>query len=271
MIEGFLEEYFKDIKKVSEFHFDFLLKNRFKFPKVNYLEVKRFIDTATNFLKDIDPDFLNSLANKLYKDIQALYEFYSKFKKKVEYDEVVFYREYLENLEEYKRLNEKYNNLKKQIEALNSVVSKTEERIKNFEDTKDEDKIKELKKLKKNYVDAIYELSKIKEEYEKVKKELKELEEKEKLKFMPKFKTYKEKYLKLMEKIIATKLYYFDRLLWECAKKSDEIQKFFIRSHIQGDFSTKTFIDYFIKNIDVSIANDGDWIMYLRKISKVIE
>ncbi|GAB6045843.1 hypothetical protein JCM11957_14410 [Caminibacter profundus] len=78
-------------------------------------------------------------------------------------------------------------------------------------------------------------------------------------------------HLKKLEKIINVKLYYFDKLLWYNASKSNLIVEFFNKSNINGDFSTKTFIKYFLKNIDMSKSHNSDWLIYLQKILKVVE
>lgn len=78
-------------------------------------------------------------------------------------------------------------------------------------------------------------------------------------------------HLKKLEKIINVKLYYYEKLLWFKASESYEIKKFFESSNIDGDFSTKTFINYYLKNLDESKSSNGDWLKYLKKILKVIE
>jgi len=265
-LDQFLNEYFKTIKEVNDFHFKYLVENGFIFPKINYLELSRFLETATNFLLDIDPNLLEGVGEKLYQDIKSLYEFYGSFKKKVKYSEIVFYKEYLENLERYVRLKKRYEELKKAIENYNDTIKFSEEKLK-FIGEKDPN----YKKLKKQLVDAIYELSKHREEFSKVRDSLKELEKSESLKFFPKFNELKKIHLKKLEKILNVKIFYFDKLLWYRARQSVLVRKFFERSHIEGDFSTKTFIKYYLKNIDMKKAKNSEWIFYLNNLLKVLD
>jgi hypothetical protein len=266
MLERFLDDYFDLIKKVNDFHWDYLTKNKFKFPKANYIELKKFIDTATNFLRDIDINILNGLAGKLYQDIESLYNFYNDFYKKSKYTEYVFYREYLESIEKYKKLGEKVKNLKKSMEEYNLTIQASEEQLKKISE-----KDPNYKKIKKTYVDSIYELSKVKDEYHNVKSEMIKIEKREEMRFFPKFNKLKEINLKKLEKIINTKLYYFEKILWFNASKSPLVIKFFNDSHIEGNFSTKTFIKYFLKNIDISKSSNSKWYLYLQKMLKVAE
>jgi DNA repair exonuclease SbcCD ATPase subunit len=266
VLEEFFDNYFKLIKEVNDFHFEYLVSNKFKFPKTNYLELKKFIDTATNFLSDIDEHILNDLAGKLYNDINSLYKFYKDIKNKTKYVELVFYQEYLEKKEEYRTLKEEYEQLKKSMEEYNSAIAKFEEQLKTLKkDTP------EYKKVKRNYVDTIYELSKNKDRFYQVKEELERLEKEEERKFFPKFEKLKDLHIKKLEKILNVKLYYFEKLLWHNASNSQAVVKFFETSNIDGDFSTKTFIKYFLKKIDPSKTQDSEWYSYLQKMLKVAE
>jgi hypothetical protein len=266
MLEEFLDNYFDLIKKVNNFHWEYLTTNKFRFPKANYIELKKFIDTATNFLSDIDKNILEGLAGKLYQDVNSLYNFYNDFYKKSKYTEYVFYREYLETIEKYKKLNEKVHNLKKSMEEYNLTIQTTEEQLKKISE-----KDPNYKKIKKTYVDSIYELSKIKDEYYEAKNEMTKIEKREEMCFFPEFNKLKEINLKKLEKIINTKLFYFEKILWFNASKSPLVVKFFNDSNIEGDFSTKTFIKYFLKNIDISKSSNSEWYLYLQKMLKVAE
>jgi len=266
MLSEFLDNYFNNIKKVNEFHWNYLTTNHFKFPQNNYIELKRFIDTATNFLSDIDKDILSNLAGKLYQDINSLYEYYNEFYKKSKYSEYIFHKEYLETIEKYKKLKDEVEKSQKSMEEYNNIIQSSEEQLKEM--SKDD---LAYKKIKKRYVDAIYEFSKVKEEFYKVKKDMVEIEKSEQTKFFPEFNKLKEHNLKKLKKIINVKLYYFEKILWFNASKSPAVIKFFDDSNIEGDFSTKTFIKYFLKNIDVSKSSNSEWLGYLQKMLRVVE
>jgi len=265
-LQEFLDEYFALIKKVNNFHWNFLIENQFVFPKNNYMDLKRFIDTATNFLRDIDDKLLVGLTGKLYQDIDSLYTYYKKFKNETQYIEVVFYKNYLDSLEEYREVKEKVEKLKSKIEEYSDLISKSEEELKYITE-----KDPSYKKTKKIYVDSIYELSKCKDEFYENKGKMEEIKKREEDKFFPEFKKLREMHLKKLEKIINVKLFYFEKLLWFNAQNSELIVKFFTTSHIEGDFSTKTFIQYFLKNIDESKSNNSEWLSYLKQMLKVIE
>jgi len=266
LLEEFLDNYFSLIKKVNKFHLDYLTTNHFKFPKNDYVELKRFIDTAANFLSDIDDTILSKLAGKLYQDVNSLYEFYNEFSKKTKYADFIFYEEYLVNLKIYIELKKRVRELEQDKAKYSSLMQTTELQLKTLTEN---DPL--YKPTKKNYVDAIYNLSKAEEEHSKAKSEMIEIEKREKERFFPAFKEIREKELATLHTIINVKLFYFDKLLWFNASNSSLIQKFFYESNIEGDFSTKTFIKYFLKNIDESKTSNSEWLNYLQKMLKVIE
>ena len=265
-LEKFLDDYFELIKEINNFHFNYLMSNKFYFPKTDYIELKRFIDTATNFLSDIDNKIMEGLTGKLYQDIHSLYSFYKNFTQKSQYAQNIFYQGYLENISNYKTLKNKVKKLKASIEKYTHTIATNEEKLKTM--SKND---KEYKKTKRLYVDAIYELSLAKDQFYESKNMIEEIEKKEEKEFFPKFNDLKKTNLLKLKKIINTKLFYFDKILWYNASQSDLIIKFFETSDIKGDFSTKTFIQYFLKNVDISKSNNSDWIIYLQKILKVIE
>jgi len=266
MLDEFLDDYFRELKKVNEFHWAYLVTHNFKFPKSDYIELKKFIDTATNFLSEIDRNIISKLTGKLYQDINSLHKYYNEFSKKSKYTEYVFSKEYLESIERYKKLKDEVDLAQKTMEDYNSIIKATEEQLKIMSDSD-----LSYKRMKKKYVDAIYELSKIKEDFYKAKKSMVEIEKAEQLKFFPEFNKLKSHNLKKLQKIINVKLYYFEKLLWFNASKSPAIIKFFDESQIEGDFSTKTFIKYFLKSIDVSKSSNSEWITYLQKMLRVVE
>ncbi|GAB6074225.1 hypothetical protein [Nautilia lithotrophica] len=272
MLDEFIELYFSEIEKINNYHFNYLISNKFSFPKNNYIELKKFIDTATHFLSEIDDSLLKGLTAKLYNDINSLYKYYQNFRKKTEYDEFVFSNEYLPEHDKYKQLKNKFEILKSEIENYNKTILEVENKLKKYkQQPKEQEDLIRYKKLKKQQVDSIYYISKIKEEYTEIKKIMNELENSERKTFIPKFNKFKDLHLKKLEKIINVKLFYYEKLLWVNASESSEIKKFFEQSNIEGEFSTKTFINYYLKNIDETKSSNGEWLKYLKKILKVIE
>jgi hypothetical protein len=271
-IDIFLESFFQEIKDVSEFHLNYLRKNSFVFPDVDYIQLKRFMDTATNNLYNLEPHLLSGLLGKLYQDIKSLYEYYQKFKSQVKIPQIIFHKQYLSRINLYKELSTKLQVATENMEQFRSTMESTENELKMYKEApKDTELLNKYKNLKKRNVDAIYYFSEYKDEFIDIKSKLVEFEKNEELEFFPKFKDLKDKYLSSLENILNSKMFYFNKLLWYEAQKSETITRFFEESNIDGDYSTKTFIKYYLKNIDISKANNSEWLTYLNKILKVLD
>lgn len=271
-VDEFLYNYYNETAKVTSFHLEYLNRNSFAKPSIDYFKLKRFIDTATNNLYSMDPTLLSGLLGKLYQDIKALYEYYATFVKTVKVPSMIFYKDYLNKIEYYKKMRIESENLQEKMEHFKEMMDQSTMKLKTYKAVpKKEDEIQIYKSIKKQNVDSIYYFGEYREKYVKLKSELLSFEKKEEKKFLPRFTELKDRYTNELETIINTKYYYFDKLLWFEAQKSLIIQQFFDEADINGDYSTKTFISYYLKNIDVSKANDSEWINYLQSIVKSLE
>lgn len=90
------------------------------------------------------------------------------------------------------------------------------------------------------------------------------------------FKKEWDEYDQQLRSIINTKTYYFDKLLWNEAKKSTAIVDFFKKSkRTEGEFgeelSTKIFIKQYMQTIDLSHAKDIKWHHYLQNIITIMD
>jgi hypothetical protein len=271
-IDIFLENFFDEIKEISEFHLDYLKKNNFKFPDVDYIQLKRFIDTATNNLYTLEPHILSGLLGKLYQDIKSLYEYYQKFKSSVKIPQIIFHKQYLSKIDFYKELTTKLDVVTENMEQFRHTMETTENELKMYKSIPTiKEHLDKYKQLKKRNVDSIYYFAQYKEDFVNLKSKLVEFEKSEELEFFPKFKELRAKYLQDLEKVLNSKMFYFDKLLWYEAQKSMSIERFFSEANIEGDYSTKTFIKYYLKNIDISKANNSEWLGYLNKILRVLD
>lgn len=94
--------------------------------------------------------------------------------------------------------------------------------------------------------------------------------------FTHEFKKEWDEYDKQMRSIINTKTYYFDKFLWNEAKKSTAIVDFFKKSkrtegELGEELSTKIFIKQYMQTIDLSHAKDVKWHQYLQNIITIMD
>lgn len=94
--------------------------------------------------------------------------------------------------------------------------------------------------------------------------------------FFREFKKERDGYAENLRSIINTKTYYFDKLLWNEAKKSASIRDFFKKSRrIDGDLteelSTKIFVKQYLQTVDFSHAKDIKWHTYLQNVLPLMD
>ena len=130
-----------------------------------------------------------------------------------------------------------------------------------------------LKNLRKRYVDLLHYLSTQKNKLAKATKARDDFSEKF-------FEEFLREYLPLTNalkvdfiKLLNAKAYDLDELLWQRAKRSMSVRRFFIKAGITGTYSSKTFLKYFLYSLDRNkIRNETnklfDLLKYLETFSK---
>jgi hypothetical protein len=269
---SFLDEYFKEIRDVVEFEQVFMQENSLEGPNIDYFKLKRFLETAVRNLRAIDSNILTGLVHKLYKDVMTLYTFYQSATSKVAMPIVVFERDFLKTIKPY-------NELVRRIEELKSMRTSYEMKMRYLEGSmkalelnmNSDEKRKEYAQLKARYAEAAHFFAEARDEIPLAYKKLEEIEETFRETFLAWFEEYKEYYLSELRGATNVKFYYLDKLLWYKAERSNEIRRFFKDSGIKGNYDTKTFIEYYLRNIDLKKTFDRGWHTYLREILEILE
>ena len=71
-----------------------------------------------------------------------------------------------------------------------------------------------------------------------------------------------QKYNKFIKEQLDGYAYEFDRQLWEAAEKSLAIRSFFKSANVEDDFSSITFLKYYIKGLDKAKFNNEHKLLY---------
>lgn len=269
---NFLDEYFKEIRETVEFEQAFIEQNELEGPNIDYFKLKRFLETAVRNLRSIDANILTGLVHKLYKDVMSLYTFYQSALSKVAMPIVVFERDFLKTIKPY-------NDLLLRIEELKSMKNSYETKMRYLEgamksvalNMNTDERKKEYAKLKERYAEAAHFFAEARDEIPKAYDQITEIEDTFRDTFLGWFEEYKEYYLSELRGATNAKFYYLDKLLWYKAERSNEIRRFFKDSGIKGNYDTKTFIEYYVRNIDLKKTFDRGWHTYLREILAILE
>jgi hypothetical protein len=128
-----------------------------------------------------------------------------------------------------------------------------------------------LKSVKRKNVDAIHDLGKAKEQLAILTTKYHALERMLEKHFIKMFEPTRDNLINHFMTIINVKTYYMDLLLWKKSSESDKIRTFFSNARIQGDFNIKTFLMYYIRNIDTEKTHDAQWHGYLKQCLSILK
>lgn len=267
LITLFMNKFFGETREVIAFEMNFIKTNELVAPKIDYFKLRRFLSSAINNLKEMDHSLLSGTLGILYNDVESLFDFYANFESKTKIASVVFERDFLNSIPEYKYLRHEKEDAELSKRNCESAISATEKKLENLKDL-DSD---EFKKLRGKMADNLHALSVAKDKVTLLNDKLSVYYNHLKGRFIDIFELEKAQSTKALQLIINTKSVYLDHLLWHQAEKSLPIQRFFKKSDIKGDYDTKTYIEYYMRNINIEQSKDVSWHQYLKDILKLFD
>ena len=228
--------------------------------QLDYFALKRFLLTAYNTLRDLDSKVVDITLTGILsniREIESIYTIYkrSKMQPKVAFQNIFLkYTKYKEakcrlefNISEMNRLKGKADTLEEEIKYKTNLLKKVQKN-----DPRLLQAVEALKKMKRIFVDTIDNMGTIREENEKLVPITREYYDRFFEDFLEKFNSSYELNMKSLKQIIDSLTYTFDRELWQRAKYSKNIRNFFEQSNIEEDFSTLTFLKYYLRSLDQS-------------------
>ena len=259
-----LEEFFEKFKRIALKYKD-LLRNSKTLP---YKKIKRFIFTAYNNLLEIDGrindknlvDVKNSLDeieyhyDKLFSETKnPIYVTLEKLVLNKQKNYQVLKKRFENNKELITEATKNANILEIKIEKLKKDILSLKPKSKEYNE-----QVNILKAYKRKYVDLIDMAQNLKEENSQIIDDISQFENVYKKIFEKIFSQEVSVLLKILKKELNVLAYEFDTILWENAKKSKSIQEFFEEAKIEGGYSTKTFMKYYLKNLKTDKMNAKD-------------
>jgi hypothetical protein len=267
IIEIFLIRYFGETRDVVDFEKNFIAEHDLQAPTIDYFKLNRFITSAINNLRELDHSLISGTLGKLYADVESLFEFYAKFESRTRIASVVFEVEFLMSIPEFKYLKSELEDAersKRQNEASMASLDKKLQGLSNLDSS-------EFKKTRGAMADTLHSLETAKEKVTLIKSKIDVYVDHLKPRFIEVFEKEKEEHRVALQQVINTKSVYLDHLLWHQAEKSMPIQRFFKKSDIKGDYDTKTYIEYYMRNINIEQSKDVGWHKYLKDIIKLFD
>lgn len=270
-VRRFLDSSFSGIREAVEFEQTFIEENGLMPSSVDYFKLKRFLETAVRNLRSIDNNLLSGLVQKLYKDVMSLHSFYLSAVSKTAMPKLIFERDFLKTLKPYKQLSDRVEELKAMKNSYELKMRYLEGAMKALELNMNDEKRKEYTQLKTRYAEATHYFAEARDEIPIAYDKMEAIESTFRDMFLTWFDEYKEYYLGELQNAANTKFYYLDKLLWYKAERSPEIRRFFKDAGIRGSYDTKTFIEYYLRNIDMRKTFDRGWHTYLKEILTILE
>ena len=255
----------RDISDCLDNHFEEVISVVYEYEaefkegeSLNFLLIKRFLHTAYNNLRDIDSTFMDRYLLELRSDLKVLESVYQKFHKKITNPETVYESIFLEQQATYKNHKKRMETNISEVYTLNTTIKSQEIQIKNIQKeierctTKKQIELKQvdLKRYNSYFVDSIHRLGSLKEENIQLKELLDKFTKKYRDEFIFIYIDEAKKYDEFLREQLDGYAYEFDKKMWQSAETSSAIRSFFKRAKIEDDFSSKTFLKYFIKGLD---------------------
>jgi hypothetical protein len=235
--------------------------------QLDYFRVQRFMMTAYNDLKNLDSSLHNNTeVKKILEEIRQLRKAHTTLEARIEAPKLAFEMIFLRSQPEYLqfiRYNEHCLNrislLSKMEESLFPDIQAKEEELKKMPKEQYADRIsleKELKSLRGYYVDTIHENAELYEELSSM-DDLKAIYTQKYFdEFLAELMKVGAKYMETLKRVLNYRAYKFDKLIWVHAEKSRTIEEFLSSSHIEGEYSTLTFLRYYLKTLNQDKLND---------------
>lgn len=255
-VDEALQNYFNSV--------DFLMSKQPKTPdakaQLDYFLSRRFLITAYNNLKNLDSALHDhkDIKEKL-KVLQDLHKAYHTVNDKTSVPEVAFEMIFLRSQPEYIQYIQDKENWINRIavlatmsESLYPEIQQREAELKKLAKN-DKNRIEledSIKPLRTNYVDAIHEKAVLTEKLAKM-KDLKAIyTEKYFDSFASELSQLSKEYKKVLVKILNNKASELDHEIWKQASKSKLIREHFNDAGIEGDYTTMTYLGYYLNTLD---------------------
>jgi hypothetical protein len=271
-IDNILNDYFSDTKELVDYEEAVIFGNGLEIPRIDFFRLQRFLFTAFRNFYQIDDKFVSGLLMKAYHNVKTMIEHRNKFVRYNNNVEIVYRKLFIEKLVFMKELFDERAVLsvtKRKIETSMDYFDQIAKELTTRKDQTPEMK-ERIKQNKRRYADAVHEYDLTKKRLDVVNEEIYTFEKTYKPIFVSKFLATRDDLAKRLLSAINCKANYLDKVMWDCASKSPVISEFLINSNIEGSYETKTFIKYYIRNINSESSNDKEWHNYLEEVLRIL-
>ena len=275
-----IEEFFEQENRILRDYSDFVEGHS----GLDFLRMRRFLLTAYNDLCEMDNLIENEDLRSIKHEINSLFRDFENYVKKAQYSppyafEKIFLSKQVEFIKVEKDIEARQAalaNAKAQCQTMGNNLEAEEKRLQRISNKHSQEYAileKEVKAIRRAYVDLIQFIATSQEFLEKAHFRLKKFKDEHFSEFVsvyaPMLKDIRDRFISLLN----SKAYDLDSALWGRAKTSESVRRFFRDARIEGGFSSKTFLRYFLRGIDRTKASPKskelfNLLKYLEEVSK---
>jgi len=239
------------IVDLEEYEYDFE-----EYERLDYIRMRRFLTTAYHNLLDLDPKFVNNELISFYEYVGDIYRLYKGFVKKINIPKIAYEEIFLGAQTDYVWRKVKLESNRGEISTQKGVIKNLAneiELVKQKIAKMPKEKVAletEYKRYNRMYVDALHRAASLRDENIFLLRELKAFEEAHYGEFVSQFTHFSRERKEQILRLLDGYSYYFDKKMWDCAESSKSIREFFRKANVQEEFSSKTYLKYYLKGLD---------------------
>lgn len=277
--EGAIQGYFQDLQsQVNRFS-----SYQSETHEIDFLMLRRFLMTTYNNLVEIDMNLMDTSVFPIRNDVLKLSQIYDQFKLRALHVKKAFFELFLDNHDVFVKYQKRLDENKEIIATYDIMIRTTDASLKQLESeiknisTESEHYVAmmhRLKILRAKSVDSVHNKRKLEDDNVQlilyIEMIINENEDSFREKFISMSAVFEQEITTLLNKAA----YLLDFALWENARKSNVITRYFSKLPIQGSISSQTYLRYYLQTLNEEKLTDEHRALikllpYLESLKKV--
>lgn len=253
--EEAIQGYFQDLQtKLSHFS-----TYQSETHQIDFLALRRFLITAYNNLTEIDMSLTDTSVFPIRNDVLKLSQIYDQFKHRALHVKKAFFELFLDKHDVFVKCQKRLDKNKESIATYDIMIRTTdtsleqvESEIKNVSKESEEyaELMKQLKVLRAKSVDSVHNKRKLEDDNIQLTLYLDSIINENEESFTKKFSSMSAVFEQEITALLNKAAYLLDLALWENARRSNMIRKYFSELPIGGDISSQTYLRYYLQTLD---------------------
>jgi hypothetical protein len=271
-VRSFLNDYFAETTRALSFEDTFTKEVGAQKIPIDYIKCRRFLTTALNNLKEIDFDLIKGALLKLHKDTESLFNYYAKFRQDNKSWSSIFEVGFLKRIKIMSDLELEMNSVKTLRDSYDGRLRTSDEEMKKvLLKSQTVETEHELKRLKLVHGDLVHHFATARERHAQLLERYSVAKELLRKYFEAIYRVQVKSLESRFVKCVNFKAFCLDKLLWAEAEDNPHVRAFFETANIPNEYSMKTFITYYLRNVDFTKSKENEWHNYLKELLEMMD